>query len=63
MANIQYGAIPNINQNNNTDYDMAVAANNLKQLCESRSTCEGCNYCLDKLGCYFRYHSPREYNV
>lgn len=51
------------NKESITSEDMENAMQIIKKYCESFPTCVGCDRCIDKLGCYFRYHTPREYNV
>ena len=35
----------------------------IKIFCLNHSTCENCPFRADKLGCMFRYMTPREYDI
>ena len=44
------------------------AMTTIKKYCENNPTCEGCSYNNTKVlgkdaGCYFRYHSPKEWKI
>lgn len=42
---------------------MNIFMKSIKKICEKYPQCEGCKRNLDHLGCYFRYHSPREWDI
>lgn len=52
--NIKFGKLPNI---------VESALRLLKIYCTNHPTCNNCPFRTDKLGCMFRYMTPREYDI
>lgn len=51
------------NQNQKIPPIVRLAIRILSKWCKLHPTCKGCGFRKDKIGCYFRYHSPREWKL